>query len=380
MPLLRAMNADAGRPGWRSNLLLILGSVVFSFLVGELAVRLWAGQPVFAWVDFSEIIVECASTHDPYAGWKPVPSRKGVDRARHPVTILADGLRSNGGPRPDSEQRILAVGDSYTFGGQVGDAETWPAALERRLGIPVLNGGVCGYGFGQTVLRALELTPRFRPDILIVGLIPTDIWRAQSSIRYSRIKPYFALENGAPMLKGVPLEAPQTEPGIAGIVQRAVDDLNDHSLLLRLLPDMRNYLQMFTGLAYVEAHQEGLEVSCALLGKIKELADRHGVAPYLLMQYKYRDIGNRLALVNGARPNPDDRNMEFLLKAIRLMECSRASGIPVIDTFPALQELHAEGGEDAVSALYFNHMNPAGNEFVADYIARQLGPAPGQRR
>ena len=161
---------EGSRGGWRANLLLVIISLLIVFIIAELVTRMRKGGPVFAWVDLSQTIVGCASSFDPHVGWKPVPSRKGVNRELRPVTILPNGLRSNGSKPLESDMRILAVGDSYAFGGQVADHESWPAALERRLAIPVLNGGVCGYGVGQTVLRAQELTARFRPDVLIVGL------------------------------------------------------------------------------------------------------------------------------------------------------------------------------------------------------------------
>jgi hypothetical protein len=379
-PPMNKAGTAKGASGWRANLLLTITSLLIGLAIAEAAVRLWTGEPVFAWIDFSEKVVECASSFDPYAGWKPTPSRKGVDRQQNPVTILLNGLRSNGGTPPKSDMRILAVGDSYTFGGQVGDAETWPAALERRMAVPVLNGGVCGYGVGQTVMRSQELTPRFMPDILIVGLIPTNIWRAQASRRYSKDKPYFTLENGTPVLRNVPLSPADTRSGITGFINRGLDYMNDYSLLMRLMPNLRSYLEMFLGRTYTEAHQKGLEVSCRLLGQVREMADRYGVEPYLLMQYKYRDIGNRIALNNGASPEPGDRNMEFLVKSVELMECSRSAGISVIDTFTPLEKLYREGGDDAVDALYFNHMNAAGNVFVADYVARQLEHPVQQKR
>lgn len=62
------------------------------------------------------------------------------------------------------------------------------------------------------------------------------------------------------------------------------------------------------------------------------------------------------------------------------MECSKSAGVPVIDTFISLQQLYREGGIDAVLALYSDHMNAAGNEFVAEYVARQLGQPAGWNR
>jgi hypothetical protein len=364
----------ATRPaGWYANLLLVIISLLTGLLIAEGATRIWKAEPLFSWVDFSQSIVGCASTFDSYTGWEPEPSRQGMNREQRPVTILPNGLRSNGTPPPESDMRILAVGDSYTFGDQVGDHETWPAAMERRLAIPVLNGGVCGYGMDQTVLRAQELMPRFRPNVLIVSLIPTDIWRAQSSELYSKRKPYFSLQDGIPVLQNVPLKPPETPSGMAGLVSRGLDYMNDHSLLMRSMPNVRNRLKMYQDKAYIEVHEEGLDVSCRLLEQVRDTADRFGAEPYLLMLYKYRDINNRMALNSGARPEPGDRNMEFLVQALKLMECSRAAGIPVIDIFSAFEQLHKDDGRNAVSALYSDHMNAAGNEFVADYIAQQLG-------
>jgi hypothetical protein len=50
---------------------------------------------------------------------------------------------------------VLVVGDSFTFGDQVSDDETWPACLEATLHRGVDNGGVFGYGAAQALRRAL---------------------------------------------------------------------------------------------------------------------------------------------------------------------------------------------------------------------------------
>jgi len=367
------MDRENKSAGWYVNLLLVVISLLTGLLIAEAATRIWKGEAVFKWIDFSQSVVGCAVAFDACAGWKPVPSRQGVNREQRPVTILPNGLRSNGNPSPESDRRILATGDSYTFGDQVGDHETWPAALERQLAMPVLNGGVCGYGVDQTVLRSQELTQRFRPDILIVSLIPTDIWRAQSSELYGKHKPYFSLKNGIPVLQNVPLGSPETPSGIAGYFSRSLEYLNDHSLFMRSMPNLRNRLQMLRNKAYIEVHNEGLEVSCGLLGQLRDTADRYATEPYLLMLYKYRDINNRIDLDNGTSPEPGDRNMEFLLKALELMDCSRSAGFKVIDTFPAFEQIYRAHGSEAVAALYSDHMNAAGNAFVAEYISRQLG-------
>ena len=55
----------------------------------------------------------------------------------------------------DNKKRILAVGDSFTFGDQVSDQSTWPSCLERELKIKTDNAGYGGYSAGQSVRKAI---------------------------------------------------------------------------------------------------------------------------------------------------------------------------------------------------------------------------------
>ena len=66
------------------------------------------------------------------------------------------GFRNNGNNINFlTNQRILTVGDSFTFGDQVSDEFTWPSCIERSLRIKVDNGGVGNYSTGQAVRRAI---------------------------------------------------------------------------------------------------------------------------------------------------------------------------------------------------------------------------------
>jgi lysophospholipase L1-like esterase len=73
-----------------------------------------------------------------------------------------------------SRVRILALGDSTTFGLCVNDSETWPAQLQKLLNeeagfekYEVINGGVTGYTAYQ-VLRRIEEWLALRPRIVIL--------------------------------------------------------------------------------------------------------------------------------------------------------------------------------------------------------------------
>ena len=80
------------------------------------------------------------------------------------VTTNAQGLRGEGGlgPKLHSVRRVLALGDSFTFGDAVEAHEAWPRQLEAALGpsgatplIEVVNAGVSGET-SAAALRRIE--------------------------------------------------------------------------------------------------------------------------------------------------------------------------------------------------------------------------------
>ena len=99
----------------------------------------------------------------------------GHERIVH-ITTNSLGLR---GPelaaKPAGVRRVLALGDSFTFGHAVEAAEAWPAVLEQLLnarGGPrweVVNAGVGGYGTGQQLLLYDELESQVQPDVVVLG-------------------------------------------------------------------------------------------------------------------------------------------------------------------------------------------------------------------
>lgn len=78
--------------------------------------------------------------------------------------------------------RILVLGDSVTFGHGSVFEHTYPYLLERRLSAwrpgvnwEVWNLGVPGYNTSQEVAQLLDVGPRFRPDLVIVGFFMNDV-------------------------------------------------------------------------------------------------------------------------------------------------------------------------------------------------------------
>lgn len=79
-------------------------------------------------------------------------------------------------PKKSERTRIMAIGDSFTYGLGVRLSDTYPAQLERLLGdrYEVLNVGLPGLNSTQ-VLRLLEkMTPELKPDLIIYGMCLND--------------------------------------------------------------------------------------------------------------------------------------------------------------------------------------------------------------
>jgi lysophospholipase L1-like esterase len=130
---------------------------------------------------------------DPVLGWS---LREGWEGQNSWVggysRINAQGIRANHSalPKPDGEKRLLALGDSITFGALVRTDETWPARLEERLepstGWRVLNGGVTSYDPAQEADWLERFGWQLEPDALAIGFCRNDLHPSNRAAPQSR--------------------------------------------------------------------------------------------------------------------------------------------------------------------------------------------------
>lgn len=141
------------------------------------------------------------------AGLRDVPIAP--DKTLSTTSRGARGTREHAVPKPPGAARILAIGDSFTFGEGVGDSETWPAQLEARLsGVEVVNLGVHGYGHDQMLITLREEARRYGPDVVILGAVNEDTTRNLLAFR-DYAKPRFVLREGALELRNSPVPKPE---------------------------------------------------------------------------------------------------------------------------------------------------------------------------
>jgi len=119
------------------------------------------------------------------------------------------GLQEFGYEKPPQKTRIVVLGDSFTFGEEVGDDETYAHDLQTLVpDSEVLNLGVHGYGHDQMLLYLQEEGIRYHPDIVLLGFMPDDMERNLLSFR-DYAKPHFAVRNGGLELTTGPVPRPE---------------------------------------------------------------------------------------------------------------------------------------------------------------------------
>jgi lysophospholipase L1-like esterase len=125
---------------------------------------------------------------DAELGWVLAPDYRGAHVEYDgpvPTSTFRLGERGWRGPvwdasRRAARQRVLALGDSWTFGRGVPDDATWPARLEAILrarghDVAVFNAGVPGYDSVQEEIVFAQLADVVAPTLVVLAWLPNDV-------------------------------------------------------------------------------------------------------------------------------------------------------------------------------------------------------------
>lgn len=173
-----------------------LRKLVFAFVVLAIALLLAEGaMRAIAWATGRE---RCM-TYDESLGWRMMANvvRRDADWCRdRPGTTNSHGWRDaeHGFARRPGVRRLLALGDSGTFGPGVDQGERFTEYLEDDA-TEVINIGVCAWGTDQEVLAYEAEGHAYRADVvLLLVTICNDLEDIKSSRKAGWSKPYFTLE------------------------------------------------------------------------------------------------------------------------------------------------------------------------------------------
>jgi hypothetical protein len=346
------------------NGIAIVVSIICSLIVSELAFRFVSEVPVFQLTNYrvAQVVqnnLSGLSEYDSLLGWRlkanvHFPEFNTIEYGVRRNHQADDHVRTGG---------ILVVGASFTAGSEVRDEDAWPAQLETLIHQPVVNGAIGGFGLDQIVLRAEELLPITKPSALVVDLVTDNIMTAGYS--YSGYpKPYFTAESGALALRNYPVPKYQA-------IDESFDLFKDvFSYLLVFDRIMATYLSDYwyssSGVKFLRANNDEVSVSCLLLQRLKELADKMHVRTIVTMQY---GAGSVMAIT--APPG----NVQMV------ENCARATGTLVLDEFDAVKAASKRDTAEFRSYYVLNpgdvlgHKSKYGNFMVAKMVSDALTQA-----
>lgn len=346
-----------------------LATVLFCFLALEIGLRAWDNVPISSVHNF--IAAELDQIHRPGGGSADYDSRVGwVQRSNLAFphfTTGEYGARMSGEKIvPLQQNAVLVVGDSFGAGSEVGNSESWPAALERALGSQVINAAVGGYGLDQIVLRAEMLVPLLKPRVLLVqGRLEYGLSLNRMSVISGAPKPFFTVQDGRLVLQNQPVPRLAASPRDIGWMRSILG----YSYLVHFTIRRLGWMQWWLtekSITWETSQDESLKVSCLLLHRLSELRDKYKMKVSLVMQYSGVD-----AL---------DDKLRWASDRDTVAACAKDENLPVVDTWNALRTVFKTGGIETYRKLWvmhdnntsYGHMSAEGNALVAEVVSQAV--------
>jgi lysophospholipase L1-like esterase len=324
-----------------------------SLAAGELFARLAVGSPLAERTPLLRV------SANPFRGWAMMPGEDHYTY-RHLVRMNALGLRGAEVPEEKgAERRVLALGDSLTYGQGVADDETLPVALEAALerggdrDWRVINSGHRGYATNQELGLLRELGPRLQPDLVLLLWFYNDLETPDIDALHARLT-----ESGPVCFD---LNAPfEGRPALAWHAKQ----LLRRSALVMLLYDTWRA-------ARAEAldpawRRGGLSRLPRQLDELKRLCAQLGARPFIV------------TIPEAAALRGEPPSVEITARALEL---AAERDLPTLDLLPAMRARYGERERPPI-LLFDGHYTAEANAFmgerVAEWLLSEQGPGLGR--
>ena len=326
------------------------------------------------------------SGHHPILGWAPKPHSHSKD-----VRINSQGIRAdhNFAHFIHSEVvRASAFGDSFTFGEEVANEDTWEHQLEEQdARMEVLNFGVGAYGLDQAYMRYMQDGISFHSDIVFIGFMSENIYRNLNVFRpfyhssYATnfyTKPRFLLTNDSLVLLDNPLRTTSDYWRLIRNDEIVLREIGNHDYFYQikytagpmdLLPSMRllkiatrsvkeRLNPVVTPEGSYAVHSEGFRLTTRLLEEFYCAALRHESLPVIVI---FPDLGDfrRHRSHQAKRYEP-------------LLEQLHIKGLRVLDILDALVAFDSALPTDRLTVGKWGHFSRLGNSIVATFLQDYL--------
>lgn len=370
---------------------LVIGACGVTLLLLEAVFRL-SYEPVSAQLNDFRLIRSSFFQRDEQLGWVPRPQITGehpYNGTLVPFHTNSRGLRDREYPirKAHGTTRIVALGDSYTWGYRVRDEEVYPEVLESLLeNVEVINLGVTAYATEQELLYLKREGLQYHPDIVLLAFCLNDFDEADGKVLRRGL--------GTPTESNPVLEK-KTEPGPSGSFLKVKQWINERSALYGWIRDRINTNRRLVkflvkiGLKGPLAGIEGLDVSLLpalkpapeFLSPLIELAKSH------LLELRDVLAAEGIRFIVVLVPSPQSVDVELFGQSIAftrfesqdfdldqpylLMEdFARSNHIELINPLESFRRSHR-----SPASLYLvrdMHFSPKGHQVFAREIARYL--------
>jgi hypothetical protein len=282
--------------------------------------------------------------YDPSKGWIPKPNLRDVNAFNNKtLSTNSKGFRGKKDfpySKNKEKLRLLILGDSFTFGDEVSDNETYSFYLQEMLpGAEIINMGVHGYGHDQMLILLKEEGVKYEPDIVILGFLALDMSRNLLRFR-DFAKPRFVLERGELKLTGTPVPRPEDILQWDWTRPRIVD----------LFSLMRHKVKKFLGLQKKEME----DITTAILMDLIRSIESIHATPILAYLPRGKEIAMDIAVT---------QDEAYMFSICQLNEKAKC-----FSTRPYFAEKIAQGEKFKLRG----HWEPAGHRAVAEAIKRYL--------
>ncbi len=319
---------------------------------------------------------------DPVLGYRPKPGSEGYYRGGIPARANKHGHRDDPVDlaKPSGVFRILVLGDSFTVGASVEQAQAWPQMLERLLNesssqpVEVVNAAVGGWEPLQYLLYFQNEGIAFEPDLVVAAFfVGNDTFdRTTSSDR---------------LMTAVGGRRVQRETAAKPFIHARVW-LYDHSHLVRLLrhPDaprdkhrrqrrcdafsegrLALERQLFDNHLRESADQiDRASASIEQISALGNAARATGAAFVTVLIPAEAQVNPFLQEILLAEHNPDDYDFDMPQPMLKVRWAE--TGIQVVDLLEVFR--------NDPRCLYLNdtHWTSEGHALAATVVARQLKP------
>lgn len=351
-------------------MVIIVWAIVVFVAVEGLSSALLFGRELGRLRGRGELAERQHTKHDPLLGWVAEPKTylpnaygEGVY-----VRINGQGFRDNDdvpAKAPAGRTRIICSGDSYTFGYGVNNEQAWCPLLET--GDPrliTINMGQGGYGVDQAYLWYERDAAAFEHKLHLFAFITLDFHRMQSSRFMWYPKPTLAVENGALVVRDVPVPQRSLVAPAASRFEPALRQLKTTHLMERIL--VRLGLGPTIGREQID--ERTWTVAAAVFERLREINRARGSTLVLVYLPTQKDFADPMA--------------DFWRAHVR--DLGARAGIAVvdlIDDFRKLPPADIPAMFIQSSALDYTgavgHMTVSGNQWVARTLHDRLAALPG---